>query len=129
MTTKTPADALPAKTKPSRLGHSRKSRGKAYWRKHIAAWERSGLSKAAYCRQHGLCANTMCTWRKRLAKATVKSEKQAFVELVRPETVPAPSASIEPLEIRFPSGCTVRVPASMPPEAVRPWLEALAQLR
>lgn len=26
------------------------------WGKHIGAWEASGLSQAAYCRQHGLSA-------------------------------------------------------------------------
>ena len=30
----------------------------AHWKNHIEAWQVSGLSQAAYCRQHGLNANT-----------------------------------------------------------------------
>ena len=33
--------------RPSRQHH-------AYWQEHIAAWQRSGCTRAAYCRQHHL---------------------------------------------------------------------------
>ncbi len=29
-----------------------------HWLNHIEGWQRSGLSQAAYCRQHGLNANS-----------------------------------------------------------------------
>jgi hypothetical protein len=30
----------------------------AHWKKHIEAWEASGLSQVEYCRRHGLNPNT-----------------------------------------------------------------------
>lgn len=30
------------------------TRKQSYWKKHITAWQDSGLSQAAYCREHGL---------------------------------------------------------------------------
>ena len=30
----------------------------AHWKKHIEAWQASGLSQVEYCRRHGLNANT-----------------------------------------------------------------------
>jgi len=65
---------------------------KAYWTEHIAAWQRSGLSQGAYCRQHGLSQSSLSYWRARLAKASEKA--------------PAPSVTIVP------------VPQLAPPQAV-----------
>lgn len=36
------------------------------WQEHIAAWEGSGQTRAAYCRQHGLNLHTFAYWRRRL---------------------------------------------------------------
>ena len=33
-----------------------------YWREHVSAWQRSGLSQAAYCRQHGLIPRQLGYW-------------------------------------------------------------------
>ena len=38
----------------------------AYWSEHVAAWQRSGLSQGAYCRQYGLSQSSLSYWRKRL---------------------------------------------------------------
>ncbi|MHB1953010.1 MAG: IS66 family insertion sequence element accessory protein TnpA [Sulfobacillus sp.] len=33
-----------------------------YWRGHVNAWQRSGLSQAAYCNAHGLVARQLGYW-------------------------------------------------------------------
>jgi len=36
------------------------------WRNQVAAWRRSELTQAAYCREHGLCTLPFPTWKRRL---------------------------------------------------------------
>lgn len=36
-----------------------------FWQAHITAWQRSGLSKVEYCRQHGLALKQMWYWLRR----------------------------------------------------------------
>lgn len=38
------------------------------WQAHLAAWQRSGLSQAEYCRQHGLAPADFSWWKRELAK-------------------------------------------------------------
>lgn len=54
----------------------------------LAAFDRSGLSAAAFARQHGLNYTTFCGWRQRRDKTKVSP---AFVEV----ELPAPAAPVE----------------------------------
>ena len=54
----------------------------------LAAFDRSGLSAAAFARRHGLPYTTFCGWRHRRAKTKVSP---AFVEV----EVPGPAAAVE----------------------------------
>ena len=36
-----------------------------HWGKHVSTWQRSGLSQAAYCRQHGLIPRQLGYWVRR----------------------------------------------------------------
>jgi len=38
----------------------------AYWHKHVVAQKASGLSRAEYCRQHGLSYHAMTYWQRKL---------------------------------------------------------------
>ena len=40
----------------------------AYWSEHVVAWQRSGLSQGAYCRQQSLSQSSLSYWRKRLGE-------------------------------------------------------------
>lgn len=40
-----------------------------YWSMHVEAWRQSGLSRAEYCRCHGLSRRTFDTWHKHLVSA------------------------------------------------------------
>jgi hypothetical protein len=54
----------------------------------LAAFDRSGLSAAAFARQHGLNYTTFCGWRQRRANA---EPSPAFVQVELPE----PAAPVE----------------------------------
>ena len=38
------------------------------WREHVAAWRRSALSQAEYCRREGLVANDFSRWKREIAR-------------------------------------------------------------
>ena len=39
-----------------------------FWKAHISAMDRSGLSLAEYCRRHGLSCSAFRYWRRKLGK-------------------------------------------------------------
>ena len=53
-------------------------RGREYWSQQVAEWRRSGLSKKAYCEQHGLPYWSLCRW---AGKLTPTPPGQRLVEL------------------------------------------------
>jgi hypothetical protein len=55
--------------------------------KWLAAFDRSGLSGAAFARKHGLSYTTFCGWRQRLAKS---DPSPGFVQV---EVTPTPAAT------------------------------------
>ena len=71
------------------------------WSERIAAFEESGLSRGAWCRDQGLNANTLDYWRSRLRT----SARSAALPIV----VKDGSAANGPdIEVRLPSGVAVR---------------------
>ena len=57
-------------------------RGRVFWSRHVGAAEGSGLSRAAYCRQHGLDYGTFRRWARRVAaEPPARSDAQALVPL------------------------------------------------
>ena len=68
-------------------------------RQLMAAFERSGLSAAAFARQHGIAYTTFCSWRRRRRPA-MPEVGFAEVELVRPP-------SSEPIVVEL--GCRARM--------------------
>ena len=47
----------------SRRGKS--SNTQKIWRSHISAWQKSGLSRAKYCRQNNLSSHALGYWHKK----------------------------------------------------------------
>lgn len=39
-----------------------KSKGKAYWAKHVEGWRGSGLTQARYCARYGLSVTSLKYW-------------------------------------------------------------------
>ena len=82
-----------------------KHRSEAFWRDHLARFEDSGLSRAAYCRQHRLATHSFDYWRRRLGAAP----SRALVPVV----VSAPS-SVSGLQVRV-GEARLSMPASVDP--------------
>ena len=58
-----------------------------YWAAQLAAWERSGLTQAEYCRRHGIKAGNFAWWKRRLLGATGERNRQRG-ERARPDAEP-----------------------------------------
>jgi len=88
-------------------------------REVLAALERSGKPVSVFAAEHGLDAQRVYVWRRRLG---VSAEATTFQEVqVRP---PSPRA---PFEITLLSGATLRVPSSFDADALWRLLEVLAR--
>ncbi|MFT5211954.1 MAG: hypothetical protein ACI9CE_003695, partial [Flavobacterium sp.] len=46
-----------------------------FWQDHVTAWQGSGLSQAAYCKQHEIKSHNFAYWRNRLSPAKTPSAK------------------------------------------------------
>jgi transposase-like protein len=82
------------------------------WTKRITEFERSGLSRQAWCKQEGVKPNTLDYWRKRL-----RDRAPALVPMV----VTGAAAGSVAIEITLPNGTRVRATN----EADAEWLSAL----
>lgn len=61
----------------------------ALWQRHVQTFSGSGLSRAAYCRKHGLSYSQMVHWQRRLQSAAKIRKTQAFARAVAtPESLP-----------------------------------------
>jgi len=75
-----------------------------FWKAHIAAIKREGVSTSAYAKRHALAVGSLHRWRRKLngetsATAVAKPHSEAFVAL----RVAAP----EPATKQVVSGCTL----------------------
>ena len=94
-----------------------------HWRRHIEAWQGSGLSQADYCRRHGLNANTF-SGRLRDYRALPEAAAPALVP-VRLAAAEPPAAPAAPLVLRTASGHRLELPASAEPRWVAELLRCL----
>lgn len=94
-------------------------RGRVFWSRHVAAAEGSGLSRSAYCRQHGLDYGTFRRWsRKMAAEPSASSEAQALVPL---RLSMRQDDSVGALRLEVGVGAVLTLPRSIDPR----WLAAL----
>lgn len=96
-----------------------------YWRGMIAAWGRSGLSQAEYCRRRRIQAVTFSWWKRRLSSDAPDADGRrkrrfgrtavaaGFVEVRMPETGPRAA-----YEVVLSGGRMVRVPGDFDAEAL-----------
>jgi hypothetical protein len=84
---------------------------------HIEAWQLSGLTQAAYCRQHGLNAITFSGWLRRYRAVP----EGAIPGLLPIQLTPVATAPTGPLVLRLASGHHLELPAASAPD----WLAEL----
>lgn len=47
----------------------------AFWRQHVEAWKKNGVSQRVYCTAYGLSRRTFCKWRMRLKADDAAAER------------------------------------------------------
>lgn len=91
-----------------------------HWSDLVAAWERSGLSQAEFCRRQGINSGTFAWWKRQLGPASGDAPKRRgrlakaadrFVE-VRLTNSPSMSG----YEVVLPRGRSIRVPSPFDPQ-------------
>jgi len=85
------------------------------WKQHIEAWRASGLSRTAYCRQHGLRPATFSARLREHRASQAMQPLSAPAALVPVRIQPAGPPVAEPLVLRTASGHRLEVPASAAP--------------
>jgi transposase-like protein len=90
------------------------------WQQQIQDWQASGLSQAAYCRQHGLNPNTFNGWRRRYRAAPASTPGLLPIQVAA--AVPAPASA---LVLRLAAGHALELPAATGPGWVAELLRCL----
>jgi hypothetical protein len=103
-------------------GPERDRRLEQHWRRHVAAWRRSGLEIRSYCAQHRLSEGSFYAWRRELARRANERGKRPAPrsKWVAVTVIPEPT-----LEVALPTGVVVRAPAGAEPSAVAKLVAAL----
>ena len=90
------------------------------WEQRLHAWQASGQSAQAWCREHGVSPKTFGYWCRRLSTSPAVSP--VLVQSTAPSvTTLAIDASVE-ITV---GPMTVRLPASLSGDALTGWLHAL----
>jgi hypothetical protein len=93
----------------------------SHWKQHIEAWQASGITQAAYCRQHGLNAGTFSGRLREYRAAAVAVAAPSLIPIRLEPEAASPSASSAPLILRLASGHCLELPAAAEPR----WLAEL----
>lgn len=86
--------------------------------KHIEAWQASGLSQAAYCREHKLNSKTFGNWLRIYRTAQMDSQVPAAMI---PVNIKPAISSTSALYLHGAGGHTLQLPADVSPQ----WLGEL----
>ena len=102
----------------------RRSEGKEqFWRRIVEGHSKSGASVRDWCDRHGVSKPSFYAWRRELAKRDAGGGRLALL----PVTITS-SAAQAPLEICWPDGVVVRVPAGCDLQLLRGALEVMRSL-
>ena len=100
-----------------------------FWRQHFEQWEQSGISQAAYCRQHELKLHCFIYWRKKFRRRT-----QSPIPLVQVQMPPnltqttGPVGAFSKIRLRVAANHCIEVERDFDPVALRQLLHVLASL-
>ena len=102
-----------------------------YWSEHVAAWQRSGLSQGAYCRQFGLSQSSLSYWRKRFGTTSAR-ETASFVSIV-PVPLPASlqvdtATAPEPILVHMGNAFRIEIRGDLAPVVLEKLVRTLARL-
>lgn len=92
-----------------------------FWRGHLAEWRSSGLTQAAYCRQHSLSVPSFGYWRR-----TLETRSATTSAALLPIVIGEASGEDDTIEVYLPNGLRAQVPTSMMPSR---WVALIRALR
>jgi hypothetical protein len=90
-------------------------------KKHVEAWQASGLPQAAYCRQAGLNAKNLSRWIRNYPLELEAPAPRLIPIEIRPNEVPP-----EVLRLRLSQGCTLELPVTVSARWLGELLQCLA---
>ena len=88
-----------------------------YWGRHIAAWQRSGLSQESYCRNNKIAKSAFGYWQRKLNK----KNNNSLVQVQVPVTI----AVADSLEVWVGSNIKIKVQQGFNPQLLKAIVEAL----
>ena len=126
------------------MSQSKREAKRAHWREHVSAQGASGLSGAAYCREHGLPAQSFYRWKRvlhaagergsaeRVVCAKGSRQREAapalFAEVRIAGALPAPAGALPSgVEVWLRGGRLVRVARGFDAETLRRAVAALEE--
>jgi len=94
-----------------------------YWKQHVEAWRSSGLSRRAYCLEHGLTAKTFSYWCRKKKPGDI-----TFVPIpLERSVILSDRGEAAPISLVCKGGYRVEIPAGFDPETLRSVLSVLAE--
>ena len=96
---------------------------------HLAAWKSSGLSQAAYCRQHGLTQNDFSRWKREVSRRDNNAQPAIPAAAFVPVRVTGMQAPGYPFERELRGGRVLRFDARADMTVLRSVLAALGEER
>ncbi len=100
--------------------------GRTGWQQHMAAWQSSGLSQAAYCRKHDLNPRYFSVWkRKLLAPSGKETDNAPLAEFVSVEVIPN---RLEPTIVQLSDGIRLEIPNHLSQARIQQVFQIMAQL-
>ncbi len=85
-----------------------------FWKPHLTGWRDSGLSQAAYCREHDLSPKCFAYWRRTLGP-TQGGASATTLPAVVPIVVAENPTADDRIEVRLPNGLQVVLSTGIDP--------------
>lgn len=98
------------------------STNQAFWRKHVEQWHSSGLSQAAYCREHQLNQVNFSYHKRKQQGEVVPTQNNGFVSVQLAQNV----QPIDSLTLHFVNGTHLSGITNQNVTVVKQLMEALA---
>ena len=100
--------------------------GRTGWQQHMAAWQASGLSQAAYCRSHDLNPRYFSVWKSKLLAPSGKPADNSLLgDFVSVEVIPDP---LEPTIVQLSDGIRLEIPNHLSRDRIQQVFQLMAQL-
>lgn len=99
------------------------TRKQRHWKKHILAWQGSGLSQAAYCREHGLSVKTFGYHKRRFASDSKEQGVVPVSAVVMPLTSKA--SCVRPIKLFVRDSFTLEIEPEFCQQTLRRILEVI----